>query len=61
MTDDEQEAWALFRYRLISPLLDPACSHADRAAYLAYLRAHPPQDPHGRRWMPALRTLERYQ
>jgi len=61
MTDDEQEAWALFRYRLISPLLDPACSHADRAATLAYLRAHPPQDPHGRRWMPALRTLERYQ
>ena len=61
MTVDDREAWALFRSRLISPLVDPACSHADRIAYLAYLQAHPPRDPHGQPWVPPVRTLERYQ
>ena len=34
MTDDERAAWALFRWRLISPLLDPACTRADRRDFL---------------------------
>jgi len=61
MTEDERAAWALFRWRLISPLLDPACTRADRRDYLAYLQAHPPHDPRGRPWVPSVRTLERYQ
>jgi putative transposase len=61
MTDDERAAWALFRWRLISPLLDPACTRADRREYLAFLQAHPPQDPRGTPWVPRVRTLERYQ
>ena len=47
MTDDERGTWALFRWRLISPLLDPACTRTDRREDLAFLQAHPPQDPRG--------------
>jgi putative transposase len=61
MTDDDREAWALFRYRLISPLVDPVCSRAERTASRAYLQAHPPRDPHGPPGVPSVRTLERDQ
>jgi putative transposase len=61
MTVDDREAWALFRSRLISPLVDPACSRAERTASRAYLQAHPPRDPHGQPWVPPVRTLERCQ
>jgi hypothetical protein len=45
MTQDERQAWALFRYRLISPLLDPAASPADKVAYWQFLTQHPPTAP----------------
>ena len=61
MTDAEREAWALFRYRLISPLLDPALTPADRHAYTAFLGAHPPTPPTGVPFVPSPRSLRRYQ
>ncbi|AEW04158.1 Integrase catalytic region [Sulfobacillus acidophilus DSM 10332] len=60
MTNAERDAWALFRYRLISPLLDPAVSAADRAAYWAFLRDHPPTTPDGQVWVPSSRSIQRY-
>ena len=60
MTDAEREAWALFRYRLISPLLDPALTPADRHAYTAFFRAHPPTSPTGMPFVPSPRSLRRY-
>lgn len=33
MTDAEQEAWALCRYRLIRPLLDPALAPVSRGVH----------------------------
>ena len=61
MTEEEREAWALFRYRLISPLLDPAASRADKAAYVQFVTEHPPTAPTGQPLVPSIRTLERYQ
>ena len=61
MTDAEREAWALFRYRLIRPLLDPALTPADRHAYTAFLGARPPRSPTGMPSVPSPRSLRRYQ
>ncbi|MDA8193666.1 MAG: helix-turn-helix domain-containing protein [Thermaerobacter sp.] len=61
MTEDERDAWALFRYRLISPLLDPAASRADKAAYYQFVCDHPPTAPTGQPVVPSVRTLQRYQ
>lgn len=60
MTDAEREAWALFRYRLISPLLDPALTPPERQAYTTWLAAHPPTPPSGVPYLPAPRSLRRY-
>lgn len=60
MTNDERDAWALFRYRCISPLLDPAGSPADRRAYRAFLQTHPPTAPTGQPFLPSDRSLRRY-
>ena len=61
MTQDERQAWALFRYRLISPLLDPAASPADKVAYWQFLTQHPPTAPTGQPLLPSWRTGQRYQ
>ncbi len=60
MTDDEREAWALYRYRLISPLLDPAASTADRRDFWQYLHDHPPTNPLGHPWVPSTRVVRHY-
>ncbi len=60
MTNEERDAWALFRYRLISPLLDLAGSPADRREYRAFLQAHPPTAPTGQAFLPSERSLRRY-
>jgi len=60
MTDDECEAWALYRYRVISPCLDPATAPQTRAAYLAELRDHPITAPTGNLAPPSERTLRRW-
>ena len=43
MTEEEGAVWALYRYEMISPCLDPATAPQTqtRAAYLAHLREHP--------------------
>ncbi len=61
MTAEERAAWALFRYRLISPLLDPAASRADQAADSQFIGEHPPTAPTGQPFVPSPRTLHRYQ
>ena len=61
MTNPEREAWALFRYRLISPLLDPALTPGDRLAYTQFIAAHPPTPPTGVPYLPSARSLRRYQ
>ena len=52
MTDEERDAWALFRYRLISPLLDPVGLPTDRRDYLEFLHTHPPSLPRGSPFCP---------
>ena len=61
ITDPEREAWALFRYRLISPLLDPALTLGDRHAYVQFLATQPPTPPTGLPYLPSPRSLRRYQ
>ena len=61
MTNAEREAWALFRYRLISPLLDPALTPGDRRAYTQFLATQPPTPPTGMPYLPSARSLRRYQ
>ncbi len=60
MTEDECEAWALYRYRVISPCLDPATTPQTRAAYLTDLREHPITAPTRHRAPPSERTLRRW-
>ena len=61
MTDEERDAWALFRYRLISPLLDAVGLPTARRDYLEFLHTHPPIAPTGQPWRLSVRTLRRYQ
>jgi len=61
MANAEREAWALFRYRLISPLLDPAFTPGDRHAYPQCLATQPPTPPTGMPYLPSTRSLRRYQ
>jgi len=60
MTDDERHAWALYRYRCISGLVDPAATPADRQAWVRLLRQHPPTTPQGVPRMPSARSLRRW-
>lgn len=60
MTEEECEAWALYRYRVISPCLDPATTPQTRAAYLAHLREQPITAPTGHLAPPSERTLRRW-
>lgn len=60
MTDVEREVWALFRYRLISPLLDPALTRAGRQGDTTWLAAHFPTPPSGLPDLPAPRSVRRY-
>lgn len=50
----------MFRYRLISPLLDPAASAADRRDFWQYLHDHPPTNPFGHPWVPSTRVIRHY-
>lgn len=59
MTEEECEAWALYRYRVVSPGLDPATAPPTRAAYLAQLREQPITAPTGPVAPPSERTLRR--
>lgn len=61
MTDEERDAWALFRYRLISPLLDAVGLPTARRDYLEFLQMHPPIAPTGQPLRLSMRTLRRYQ
>ncbi|MBX5467300.1 MAG: DDE-type integrase/transposase/recombinase [Firmicutes bacterium] len=60
MTDDERQAWALYRYRCISGLVDPAATPTDRQAWLRWLRQQPPTTPHGVPRVPSARSLRRW-
>ena len=60
MTEEECEAWALYRYRVISPCLDPATAPQTRAAYRAQLHAQPITVPTGTVAPPSDRTLRRW-
>lgn len=60
MTEEECEAWALYRYRVISPLLDPATTPQTRGAYLAQLRTTPITAPTGHLAPPSERTVRRW-
>ncbi len=60
MTDEECEAWALYRYRVISPCLDSATAPQTREAYRHFLREHPITAPTGHLAPPSERTLSRW-
>jgi putative transposase len=60
MTEEECEAWALYRYRVISPCLDPATTPQTRAAYLGQLGEQPITAPTGHVAPPSERTLRRW-
>lgn len=60
MTDDERQAWALYRYRCISGRVDPAATPTDRQAWLRLLRLQPPTTPQGVPQVPSARSLRRW-
>ena len=60
MTEEACEAWALYRYRVMSPGLDPATAPQTRAAYRAQWRAQPITAPTGEVAPPSDRTLRRW-
>jgi putative transposase len=60
MTEEECEAWALYRYRVISPLLDPATDRPPWCTYLTQLQATPITAPTGQSQPPSARTIRRW-
>ncbi|MCY0897326.1 MAG: DDE-type integrase/transposase/recombinase [Firmicutes bacterium] len=60
MTDDERQAWALYRYRCISGLVDSLASAAERQAWHRWLQQHPPANPRGIARTPSRRTVGRW-
>jgi len=60
MTDDERQAWALYRYRCISGLVDPLASGDERRAWWQLLQQHPPTNPRGIARTPSRRTVGRW-
>ena len=58
MNDEERrEAWALFRYNVIAPLLEPGLDSAEKAETRKQVLAQVHTTPDGKRWVISERTL----
>jgi putative transposase len=58
--EERREAWALFRYNVIAPLLEPGLDGAEKAAKRKEILAAVHITPDGKRWTISERTLRQW-
>jgi hypothetical protein len=58
--EERREAWALFRYNVIAPLLEPGLDGAEKAAKRKEILAAVQITPDGKRWTVSERTLRQW-